>query len=180
MKARVAALLVVVACLLLPPATAREAMPPSPVELGAEVAVRQAQIDAAVAPIRSRADLARHLQTRRDSPLQRMAPMDRARFIEGLVFTEKGLASYSFLPMEGRLSVTETFRILALFGAQGSIGSVSTLPPVNAAERAMLESSSLSAMAAMPPWRHGICVVNGSSRRCAARHGSNCSRACDR
>jgi len=178
MKIRTFTLLAVVLSVVLPAAVAADRTAPTAVEWGAEVAARQGQIELAVAPIRSRADLSSHLRTHRDSPLLRLPSAQRQRFIDGLVFTEQGLASYSYLPLEGALSVTDTYRILALFGAQGSIASFQNRRPDSDAERAMLEAAGLSAMAAVPSWRHGICVINGANRRCVRQYGSNCSRAC--
>jgi hypothetical protein len=150
---------------------------PSPMEWVSAVADRQADIDLAVAPIRSRADLRAFLAQHRDSSLHRLKPDVRERFIDGLVFTEKGLASYSFLPIE-RLSVTEAYRLLSLFGVHGSIGGIRGLRPTNATERTMLEAG--MSLAAKPGWMDGICVINGPGPgRCEYLYGSNCSRACD-
>ncbi|MGO4551837.1 hypothetical protein AB4059_12120 [Lysobacter sp. 2RAF19] len=152
----------------------------SPQAWAADVAIRQSQIDTALAPIRSREDLRAHLQREMHSPLHRLAPAQRERFLASLVFAPEGLASYSFLPLEAGLSVTEVYRVLALFGAQSSIAAIGNLDPATEAESAMLDVSDISTMAAMPSWAHGICVVNGASRSCAPQYGSNCSRACDK
>jgi hypothetical protein len=148
-------------------------------EWAADVAARQSEIDAAVAPIRSHADLRAHLQRDPDSPLHRLSRLQRDRFIQSLVFTQEGLASYSYLPLEKGLSVTDAYRVLSLFGAQSSIGAIRSLHPSTEAEQTMLDASGVSTMAAMPPWRHGICVIDGASRQCMPQGGSNCSRACD-
>jgi hypothetical protein len=152
----------------------------TPQDWATDVAIRQSQIDVALAPIRSRADLRTHLQRDLNSPLHRLPPVQRERFIGSLVFTPEGLASYSFLPLEKGLSVSEVYRVLSLFGAQSSIAAIRNLHPASEAESAMLDVSGISAMAAMPSWAHGICVISGESRSCVPQYGSNCSRACDK
>ena len=156
-----------------PPGTA-----PSPMEWMSAVGDRQVDIDLAVAPIRSSAELDLYLAQHRNSPLHQLRPDLRQRFIESFVFTKKGLASYSYLPLE-RLSVTEAYRLLSLFGVQSSIGGIRGLRATNASERTILEASSTS-IAANPDWKDGICVIHGPAPGiCHDRHGSNCSRACD-
>jgi len=131
-----------------------------------------------IAPIRSSAELDLYLAQHRNSPLHQLRPDLRQRFIESFVFTKKGLASYSYLPLE-RLSVTEAYRLLSLFGVQSSIGGIRGLRATNASERTILEASSTS-IAANPDWKDGICVIHGPAPGiCHDRHGSNCSRACD-
>ena len=171
-------MLLVVLFALLPTIAGAAAVDPD--EGAIEMAVLQSEIDAAVAPVRSHADLQRHLATTPDSPLHRLTQAQRQKFFDGLVFADDGLVSYSWVPLENALSVTDTYRVLALLGAQSSISTVEGMNPANAAEVAMLEESGVSTLASMPPWAHGVCVVNGTSRRCVRQYGSNCSRACDR
>ena len=152
-------------------AQASDVQPAAQDAWASDVAVRQSQIDAALAPIRSHAALRAHMRHAADSPLYLLSGQQRQQFIQSLVFVPEGLASYSFVPFEQGLSVTDAYRVLALFGAQSSLATILNLHPVNEAENAMLEVSGVSTMAAIPPWAHGICVINGGSRRCVHQSG---------
>ena len=66
-------------------------------DMGMEAAKwQQQEIDMAVAPIKSLLDLKRHLRTAVDSPLSKLPPHSRKAFIDSLVFTPKGVGSYSW------------------------------------------------------------------------------------
>ena len=151
------------------------------VEVAAEIAADQASIDLAVAPLRSMKDVRSHLRSTPNSPLFALPPVLRKQFIESLVFTGHGLGSYSFVPLSKGLSVSDAYKLLALFGAQSSIAFIPGLPrPANDLEVRILQSSQLSPMATAPPWLHGICVIHGKDGDCKEEYGRNCSRACDR
>jgi len=102
---------------------------------------QQQEIDLALAPIKSHAELQRHVRTAADSPLAKLSTRDRTAFIDSFVFTDKGLASYSWLPIAGKLSVADTYRLLALFGLQSMTSGVPTLAPVNEIEHHVLDIS---------------------------------------
>jgi hypothetical protein len=83
--------------------------------------IEQRALDQIAAPIRSRADLddyLSHMPPR--SPLFKLPEQARTEFIQSLVFTELGLASYRYLPLQ-QIDMADAYRILALFGVQSSL-----------------------------------------------------------
>jgi hypothetical protein len=70
-----------------------------------------------VSQIQSAKELDAYLRTTPNSPLDRLSVAAKQRFIDSLVFTENGLASYTYIDLEA-LSPTEMFQILSLFGAE--------------------------------------------------------------
>lgn len=74
--------------------------------------------------IKSAADLETHLQTATSSPLDRLSPAARQRFISSLTFTRYGLASYDHSDLNA-LSSTDAAQILALFKPEAPAGTVS-------------------------------------------------------
>jgi hypothetical protein len=150
------------------------------IEDAAEVAAHQASVDVAVAPLRSMRDVRSHLRTTPTSPLFALGPAQRKQFIASLVFTSQGLGSYSNLPLSQGLSVSQAYKVLALFGAQSAIAEIPGLPlPQDEVEARMVQLSLLSPMAAAPRWAEGTCVVHGRDVRCRHRDFGMCYRACD-
>lgn len=81
----------------------------------------QRELDQIAAPIRTRADLDDYLrQIPPRSPLFKLPEQARAEFIQSLVFTERGLASYRYVPLQ-QIDMADAYRILALFGVQSSL-----------------------------------------------------------
>lgn len=86
-------------------------------------------LDRIAAPITNRAALdeyARSLPAQ--SPLMSLTKESRKEFLDSLVFTERGLASYQYVPLQ-KIDAADAYRILALFGVQGSLAAI---PGVNA------------------------------------------------
>jgi hypothetical protein len=102
-----------------------------------EVGTTQYEIDSASAPIKSMADLKEHLRTNSRSPLLRLRPEARAAFLKSMMFTNYGLASYSFVPLES-LSVSEAYAVLSLFGEQRAVGMIPGMRASNSVEESML------------------------------------------
>lgn len=102
-----------------------------------EVAITQYEVDSAVAPIKTREDLERHLMSVPNSPLRRMSSEALATFVDSMVFTRHGLASYSYAPLQ-TLSVADAYAVLSLFGEQRAIGLVPGLRPGSSLEESML------------------------------------------
>ncbi|MFC6841050.1 hypothetical protein [Xanthomonas theicola] len=72
---------------------------------GNGLALDQRLIDQLTAPIKSRADLRGYLAAvPADSPLRRLTPGARKRFIDSLVFSPSGLASYSYEDIASELT----------------------------------------------------------------------------
>jgi hypothetical protein len=70
-----------------------------------------------VSQILSAQELDTYLRTTPSSPLDRLPAAAKQSFIASLVFTEDGLASYSYTELE-TLSPAEIYQILSLFGAE--------------------------------------------------------------
>lgn len=137
---------------------------------------QQQEIDLAVAPVKSRADLELHLRTAPDSPFAKLPPAARKAFIDSLVFTKEGLGSYSWLPIAGALDLQDTYRLLALFGLQSDASHVSGVQPATEVERHMVDVSPLI----QSDWSNKVCVIQAPyPPRCEPQYGSGCSRACD-
>jgi len=70
--------------------------------------------------IRSRAELNDYLRTtaQSGSPIDCLAPSARSRFINSLVFTERGLGGFSPADLQAELTASQVFAILKLFGAE--------------------------------------------------------------
>lgn len=140
---------------------------------------RQMEIDAAMAPIQTPAQLAHHIRSVRDSPLDKLPPRARREFLDSLAFTPEGLGGFSHLPLaSASLSVDEAYRILQLFGMQGMISSIPNLFPANETEIAILEVA-VQPQASMPRWMNSVCIIHGRARECRPHYGYNCSKACD-
>jgi len=84
-------------------------------------AIDQRALDQIIAPIKSRADLGEYLQHMPpQSPLLALSENGRNEFLHSLVFTERGLASYRYIPLQ-QIDIADAYRILALFGVQSSL-----------------------------------------------------------
>lgn len=73
-----------------------------------------------LAPVKSAADLAAYVATtpKNVSPLERLSPAAKNRFLKGLVFNERGLAGFDYSDLQAELSATEIYQVLRLFGAE--------------------------------------------------------------
>ncbi len=144
-----------------------------------EVSSIQIEVDRAVAPIQSKADLDAYLRSGIKSPLFALRKPLRERFISSLVFTNHGLASYSWKELS-TLSVEDSYKILSLFGEQGAIASI---PGVSAKNR---NEENILLISPTPSIRHdtienAACIVDGSQTpvsRCVYEYGSNCNPRC--
>lgn len=73
------------------------------------------------AEIRSREDLANHLRRAGDkSPLAALPRAARIRFIDSLAFNGNGLTQYRYDVLLDNLTASQAYRILRLFGAEGT------------------------------------------------------------
>jgi len=79
------------------------------------------EIQRGLAPIKSQQDLAIHIAAHwkdQASPLHKLSEQSFADFIDRLVFTSNGLASYDSQPLVDELSSAEIYDVLQLFGVQ--------------------------------------------------------------
>lgn len=86
-----------------------------------EKVLRQ-DLDFLVAPIKSSSDLKQHLRavesSKVASPLARLSRDARDRFVASVTFNEKGVTGYRTDALEGELTVSQIYQVLALFGQQ--------------------------------------------------------------
>ncbi len=84
----------------------------------------QRELDRALAPIKSYSELQSYLQTfpMSASPLNKLSPAARKRFLDSLQFNEKGLTTFRSADLESELSVSEIYAVLSLFGEQSIAG----------------------------------------------------------
>lgn len=78
--------------------------------------------EAALATIRSAADLSAYLQSRKASPFDALGERSRKLLVESLVFTDQGLGSYRYREIETELTPRQAYELLGLFGAQRTVG----------------------------------------------------------
>lgn len=71
----------------------------------------------AATPIRSTEDLSTYLRTAHDSPLDRLAPDARQRFLDSLTFGEHELGGFQYTDLQ-TLPPDDVYQILRLFGAE--------------------------------------------------------------
>ncbi len=71
--------------------------------------------------ITSQKELSSYLQGTAKSPLDQLSAPARARFLESLEFSERGLSSYDYADLESELSVSEAHAVLSMFGVEQTI-----------------------------------------------------------
>lgn len=88
---------------------------------------RQNRINFLLAPIKSQKDLNQYLNTHATTknPLDYLSAPAERRFLEELVFTDHGLASFDYKDLENELTPTQIYQVLSLFGAQGATAELS-------------------------------------------------------
>lgn len=79
-------------------------------------------LDFLVAPIKSQADLKRHLNAvesfEATSPLTRLSRDARHEFVASVTFNDKGITGYRTDTLEKELTVSQIYQVLSLFGQQ--------------------------------------------------------------
>lgn len=95
-------------------------------QMSSEVVAYRAQemlnedIALSLAPIRSQAELQSYLRTtpKSTSPLERLSPAAKKRFLASLSFNENGITGFSYDDLESELTASQIYQVLSLFGAQ--------------------------------------------------------------
>ncbi len=84
-------------------------------------------------PIQSKGDLQRYLESTpiAESPLSRLSPMGRQRFLEDIRFTDRGIGGYGFADLLAELTADEIREVLALFGLRASSGLLNDAREIN-------------------------------------------------
>ncbi|MFC4525096.1 hypothetical protein ISN76_02505 [Dyella halodurans] len=93
------------------------------------VALRQRQLDFMAAPIKSAKDLQAYLakMPKALSPIEKLSPGAKKRFLDGLVFNENGLVGYDYSDLAAELPASDVYRLMSLFGAQRTVPLISGL-----------------------------------------------------
>ncbi|HEX7803012.1 MAG TPA: hypothetical protein VF471_09675 [Pseudoxanthomonas sp.] len=153
----------------------------SGIDLVREMNATQIEIDQATAPIKSKSDLERYLRTTPDSPLNKLPPKLRDKFLKSLVFTRHGLASYSYLGLDSA-STTDLYAIFSLFGQQRYLTSIPGLKAKNPTEKSILFMSAMGGggenTTEEPPVQNAYCTVDGQDSWCTYEYGSTCNAKC--
>lgn len=76
------------------------------------------------APIKSQADLKDYLRANKGewTPLDMLSRDAKSAFLASLRFNDKGLTTFRMDVLEHELSVSEVYQLLAMFGAQRTVG----------------------------------------------------------
>lgn len=138
------------------------------------------KLDIATAPIKSRQQLQQHLAMTPDSPLYKLTPYARGNFVNSLVFTSRGLGSYSYVDLSG-LSVSEAYAILSLIGAQSTIASVPGLKAESSLDQAISDRADIQAKSGVFPAakpKDQTCYVGPEWSGCGHRLGTTCMDGC--
>src|SRR5690606_7401891 len=87
---------------------------------GAEIVVEGIELDALFAPIRAWSHLENYLETPRGlaGPFAALSDRGVKKFLDSLVFTEKGLASFDGDVLVRELSASQIYELLGLFGLE--------------------------------------------------------------
>ncbi|SEO99434.1 hypothetical protein SAMN02800692_3110 [Luteibacter sp. UNC138MFCol5.1] len=133
------------------------------------------RVNVMTAAIRSKDQLHAHLSSDPTSPLLALEPSKRKSFVESLLFTDAGLASYSFLELEG-LPSTSIYRILTLFGVQADTADIRRSVGFEDAE----VENILKRYSQRPRDNlHRMCVISPHRpTRCVPNTGSRCPAGC--
>jgi len=74
--------------------------------------------DLLLAPVKSQLELGVYLQSAKPTPLDWLSPSAKRRFLASLTFNESGLTGFDYSDLRAELTVTQVYRVLAVFGAQ--------------------------------------------------------------
>jgi len=82
---------------------------------------------AQVRPVQSKAEFSRYLSAHPDFALHKLPPEAVENFVESLVFTPRGIGSYSYLGLSVFLTEDEIRQVLRVIGAEETIGAIPTI-----------------------------------------------------
>jgi hypothetical protein len=137
------------------------------------VALRQHQLDFIAAPIKSASDLQAYLalMPKALSPLEKLSPGAKKRFLNGLVFNENGLVGYDYSDLAAELPASDVYRLMSLFGAQRTVRLIGGLRVVGKQDALVIQYPDL------PEDDHvGYRCVGGHN--CIAHGGMICMSGC--
>ncbi|MFK3647482.1 hypothetical protein ACI2IY_03465 [Lysobacter enzymogenes] len=85
-------------------------------------------------PVASKAEFSRYLYEHPEFPLHKLRREAVENFVDSLVFTPRGIGSYSYLGLSPRLSVGEIRNVLRVIGAEDTLTSIPTLAHAQSGE----------------------------------------------
>ncbi|MDP5210734.1 hypothetical protein [Microbulbifer sp. 2205BS26-8] len=96
-----------------------------------------------LAPIKNQVDLQTYLASApiENTPLVALSEVEREIFINSLVFTNKGLASFNYDALSYGPTATEVYSILALFGAQALTPFLPGIMIASELDRSIMETA---------------------------------------
>ncbi len=131
------------------------------------------RIEQRYAPVHDAAQLDDHLRSLAStSPLAELSESARNRFIASLRFNESGLVSFYYRDIENELSPIQAYRLLALFGAQRTIGLMDGLRTQNDEDARIVEQARR-----LPPDDHDGYACAGRAT-CSTAINSICMSGC--
>jgi hypothetical protein len=142
---------ILILCCALP--TVLSAQSPRPLSQLADVTAALAQQDrqnneivSRLAPIQSAADLQQYQidHARIGSPLDRLSPPAKRRFLSSLTFSDKGLASFSYADLQDELTPSQIYQVLSLFGVQRTASFARYARIETDTDRMILEAASVA------------------------------------
>lgn len=131
-----------------------------------------------LAPIKTREDLDRYMEELRQnpdakSPLNLLSSAARDRFVNSLVFTERGLGGYYYGDLQSQLTASQIYRLLSLFGAQHTTSFVRGARIESRADQLIMQSDAF--LRAAPDHENYECV---SRATCGPRTNYICTSNC--
>lgn len=130
---------------------------------------QQQQVDYTVAPVHTNAQL-QALQSH-VSPLDALGG-DEISFINSVTFDATGVTGWDHALLEQNLSVTQLYRVLALFGAQSTIGDYANAQVYTDTDRLLLTGSTLPPCDAYSPISLTVSQTAGAAPQFSYRQGA--------
>lgn len=107
-------------------------------ESAAQNEARDRAIDFARGPIKSEADIRSYMHAHPASPLHRLSPAARDRFLASIRFNENGVTTYEYSDLRAELTASQVHEVLALFGIQRTTATIPGLRVASDADRAIV------------------------------------------
>ncbi|MGW8340507.1 hypothetical protein ACWGY7_20630 [Xanthomonas axonopodis pv. khayae] len=136
----------------------------------------QEDVDLATAQIRSSKQFEAYLAATPSSVAFKLPPSVLNKFRRSMVFTERGLASFSYDGLTDYLNTKELYELLSIFGVQRNISSIPGVVGKNEIERKIIEANDSGLD--INPRQNSYCLINQGSSSCKPEYKSICSQAC--
>lgn len=136
----------------------------------------QLHIEMALAPVKNKMDLEELLS--RPSPLDKLSSYNKESFVNSVTFGENGVSGFSMIELEDELTVSEIYKVLALFGMQSGVSQFDNARVSEPVDMLLLKQDFpiVTGQKEYKPFLEGyICVERGS---CMEQAGSVCTANC--